>query len=83
MPEPFEPDLDLDTLTRDQIDELAHMPEVAATIKVLDEWVGRTHGVLGGAHQVGLFLDLLAAEGFRVTPIEVRAFADLLPPSTD
>jgi hypothetical protein len=37
-------------------------------IRALDEWVARTHGVLGGAHQVGLFLDLLADAGYRVVP---------------
>ena len=74
---------DLDSLTRAQLAELAHMPEVAATAGVLDDWLMRLHGTASSMHGVGLFLDLLAAEGFRVTPIEAAALEDVLPPSAD
>lgn len=58
---------DLDNLTRAQLDQHDD-PRPAAVIRALDEWVARTHGVLGGAHQVGLFLDLLADAGYQVVP---------------
>lgn len=80
MSDPIDlPDPDLDTLTRGQLAEWAHMPEIAATADVLDEWLLRAHGVTSSAHNVGLFLDLLAAEGYRVEPIEAPSFEDVMP----
>jgi hypothetical protein len=60
--------VDLDALTRDQLAELPG-PE-RAVADVLDDWNHREHGVMSSNHGVGLFLDLLATEGYRVTPIE-------------
>lgn len=70
MSDPIEPpDPDLDDLTRGELAELAHLP--AATVAdVLDEWLLRAHGITSSAHNVGLFLDLLAADGYRVEPID-------------
>ena len=62
-----EQDRDPDDLTRAQLAELpGPEPQVA---EVLDEWLLRLHGVTSGTHGVGLFLDLLAAAGYRVTEI--------------
>lgn len=78
-PEDYEPDLD--TLTRA---DLAELPGPASTLAdVLDEWNHREHGVTSSHHGVGLFLELLADRGYRVTPIEASDIAELLPPSTD
>lgn len=62
----------------DDLDDVrrAELPEMpSAVAHVLDDWLMRKHGVMSSAHGVGLFLDLLAAEGYRVGPIVV-------PPST-
>lgn len=84
MSDPIEPpDPDIDTLSRGELREWAHMPELAATADVLDDWLLRAHGVTSSSHNVGLFLDLLAAEGYRVAPIEAPSFASLLPPAVD
>lgn len=72
---------DLDRLDRDALRTMGGAP--AALVDVLDEWLLTQHGVTSSAHCVGAFLDLLAAEGYRVTPIEAPAFADVLPPSPD
>ncbi len=73
---------DLDGLTRDALRELGGPP--AALVDVLDDWLLREHGVLSGSHCVGSFLDLLAAEGYRVTPIDPGpTFEELLPASPD
>lgn len=77
-PEDFEPDLD--DLRRDQLHELG-MPGVVADI--LDDWLVSQHGVMSSHHGVGAFLDELAARGYRVTKIEVPAFEELLPASSD
>lgn len=77
MPEADE--IDLDRMTRAELSELGGAPPVVA--QVLDEWNHREHGVTSSAHGVGLFLDLLAAEGYRVEPIEV-ADVDSLPGGT-
>lgn len=78
MTEPQEPDVDLDSLRRDQLGEIDPMHPVLAD--VLDEWLLRMHGITSGGHYVGAFLEFLAAQGYRVTPIEVPDLADLLPP---
>jgi hypothetical protein len=62
---------DLGNLTRDQLDQHGD-PMPAAVVRALDEWVARTHGVLGGAHQAGLFLDLLADAGYQVVPSQSK-----------
>lgn len=67
MSEVQEYDRDLDDLTRAQLAELPG-PE-AAVAGVLDDWLMRLHGVMSSGHGVGLFLDLLADEGYRVTEI--------------
>lgn len=71
----------LDELSRGQLRELDGAPAVVAD--VLDEWNHRLHGVTSGDHGVGLFLDLLAARGYRVEPIPAIEFADVLPPAVD
>jgi len=72
---------DLDTLTRGQ---LAELPGPAWDVaRVLDEWRLRLYGLTSGHHGAGLFLDLLAAEGYRVTPIAVPALDELLPAPTE
>lgn len=71
-------EVDLDTLTRADLAELAG-PE-ATVADVLDEWLLREHGVTSSSHGVGLFLDLLAAEGWRVERVQVPDI-QLPPPS--
>jgi hypothetical protein len=75
------PDDDLDRLGRDAVRTMGGAP--AALVDVLDEWLLTQHGMTSGAHCVGAFLDLLAAEGYQVTPTPPAEFADLLPPSPD
>lgn len=75
-----EPDPDLDSMTRDQLAELSG-PELVVS-EVLDDWRYRQHGIVSSAHGVGLFLDLLAAEGYRVTPIDVPE-GPMIPPPTE
>lgn len=68
---------DLDTLTRG---ELAELDGPAHTVAgVLDDWLHRLHGITSGQHGAGLFLDLLAAEGWRVERIQVPELSSLLP----
>lgn len=68
MADDFDEHEDLDRLTRAQLGEL---DGPAATVAdVLDEWLVRLHGVTSSSHGAGLFLDLLAAEGWRVTAID-------------
>lgn len=76
-------DTDLDRLRRAQLGdtELGPMPAVLAG--VLDDWLFQQHGVTSGSHGVGLFLDLLAADGYQVTATAAPDFAELLPPSPD
>lgn len=82
MSDPIEPpDPDIDTLTRAELREWAHMPELAATADVLDDWLLRAHGVTSSGHNVGLFLDLLAADGYRVTAIDPGPPIEELLPS--
>lgn len=70
-------DPDLDELTRAQLGE--YDDRAAKVADVLDDWLHRAHGVTPSAHNVGLFLDLLAAEGYRVEPIEAPTFAEVMP----
>lgn len=74
------PDPDLDDLTRDQLAELGGAPPVVA--EVLDSWLSRAQGLIPGrGHYAGLFLDMLAAEGYRVEPIDTGPpLSELLPP---
>lgn len=72
---------DLDSRTRDQLAELAGPEWTVAS--VLDDWLMRLHGRASSNHGAGLFLDLLAAEGYRVTPIPASNIGDLLPPPTE
>jgi hypothetical protein len=80
--EAHEVDPELDDLTRAQLSEFGGAPPVVAS--VLDDWLARMHGILSGSHNAGLFLDLLAARGYRVTPIDPGPpFEQLLPPPKD
>lgn len=80
MTDPVDPpDPDLDSLTREQLAELDGPASVVAD--VLDDWLYRAHGRISGGHNVGLFLDLLAAEGYRVEKIQAPEV--LLPPPTE
>jgi hypothetical protein len=67
---------DLDALTRAELAELDGPASTVAT--VLDEWNHRLHGLTSSSHGAGLFLDLLAAEGWRVTPINAPDLDGLL-----
>lgn len=83
MTDAYDEDVDdLDTLTRA---DLAERDGPAYTVAcVLDDWNRRLHGVISGHHGAGLFLDLLAVEGWRVTPIGPLLTLDqLLPPPTE
>jgi hypothetical protein len=72
---------DLDALRRS---DLAELDGPAYTVAcVLDDWNRRLHGVISSDHGAGLFLDLLAAEGWRVEPIVVPTLDQLLPPPTE
>lgn len=81
--EPQEADPELDDLTRAELAELSGPAAVVA--ETLDQWVRELHGVHGSLrHGAGLFLDLLAAAGHRVTPIDPGPPLDqLLPPPKD
>jgi hypothetical protein len=71
-------DLDLDALTRGQ---LAELDGPAATVAdVLDDWIMRRFGKTSSHHGAGLFLELLAAEGYRVEKISAPELSALLPP---
>ena len=75
-------DPDLDTLSRADLAELSGPAYTVAC--VLDEWRLRLDGLTSGQHGAGLFLDLLAAEGWRVTPIDPGPpIGELLPPPTE
>lgn len=78
--EDIEPDVD--TMTRGELAELVHLPysDVADT---LDEWLHSQHGIMPGNHGVGVFLDALAARGWRIERIPVSDFCSMLPASTD
>lgn len=76
--------MDLDTVPLRELGEIDPMYPIVAN--ALDEW--RTHmRRFGGArdyHGIGLFLELLAAEGYRVTKIDPGPCLDeLLTPPVD
>lgn len=74
-------DLDLDALTRDQ---LAELDGPAATVAdVLDDWIMRRFGKTSSHHGAGLFLELLAAEGYRVEKVNAPELNALLPLQED
>lgn len=78
------PESDLDDLPRAQLRDtgLGDMPGDLAD--VLDDWLHQYHGVLSSHHNVGAFLDLLAAAGYRVAPIAVGPpIGQLLPSAGD
>jgi hypothetical protein len=76
------PDPEPDDLPREQLAE--HSEMWAAVAQTLDEWLGRMHGIYAGRHNAGAFLDFLAMQGYRVTPIEKPPpISELLPPATD
>jgi hypothetical protein len=72
---------DLDRLTRAELADVD--ADAAAVAAVLDAWLYSEHGVASSHHGAGAFLDELAAAGYRVTPIEAPAFADVFPAATD
>lgn len=81
MSEPIEPpDPDLDDLT---VGELAELDGPAAVVaEALLEWSNER--CCSSCHNVGTFLDLLAAEGWRVTKIDPGPpIENLLPPAVD
>lgn len=61
----------LDRIRRDDLPE-----EPRAVADVLDNWLVRMYGVHSGSHNVGLFLDLLADEGYTVVPIAAEVPVD-------
>lgn len=68
MSDPIEaPDPDLDDLHRVDLAELDG--PAYDTARVLDDWLFRCLSVMSSHHYVGTFLELLAAEGWRVTRI--------------
>lgn len=82
MGEPYEPDTDPDDLRREELAE--HDPMWAAVADTLDEWLHRLHGITSSNHHAGSFLEWLAANGYRVTPIPAGPpIETLLPPSSD
>lgn len=77
MTEPQEIDGDLDDEPRAELGERDAMHPVVAS--ALEEWRRYMDGGPSNCHYLGTFLDLLAAEGYRVTPIEASDLANLLP----
>lgn len=67
----------LDDLTRAELAERDGPGHAVAT--VLDEWSRRMHGVACGRHGAGMFLELLAAAGWRVEGVDTPSFARLRP----
>lgn len=76
MADEYEPEPD--DLTRAQLAE--HDPMWSALAVVLDEWLLRQHGVTSGSHGVGLFLELLSFDGYRIEPIDPGPPLDELLP---
>ena len=81
MSYPQEYDVDLDDVPRAQLGE--HSPMYPVALDCLERWLVERASRPAGEHLLGTFLDLLAAEGYRVTPIEQTPFGELLPPATD
>lgn len=79
---PDHPEPEPDDLTRAQLAE--YDPMWSAVADTLDEWMIRMHGIMSSHHNAGLFLELLALQGYRVermeppTPVE-----QLLPAPTE
>lgn len=74
------PDPDLDTLTVAELSELDGPAAVVAA--ALGELSSTARGV--GGHGAGTFLDILAAAGYRVTPIDPGPpITELLPQPTE
>lgn len=70
---------DLDDLTRTELAEREGPGYAVACI--LDEWKQRLHGLTSSDHGAGLFLDLLAEQGWRVERIDAPVrFATSGPP---
>lgn len=79
MTDPVEaPDPDLDDVPRAELGESDPMYPVVA--RVLDDWLLRCHGAMSSCHYLGTFLELLAADGYRVTAIPTSDIGDLLGP---
>jgi hypothetical protein len=77
-----EVEVDLDDLTGAELSELDGPAWTVAG--VLLDWLWLTRQIPPNRnHSVGTFLDLLAAEGYRVEKIEALALADVLPEPTD
>lgn len=74
-PDAGDPDPPLDEVDWDELDEVD--PKARVVADVLEKW-GQARCCLRH-HMVGTFLDLLAAEGYRVEPIQAPAFEDVLP----
>lgn len=53
----------LDRMKRDDLPRAGR-----AVADVLDDWLVRQFGITSGSHGAGLFLDLLADEGYEITP---------------
>lgn len=76
MSDPIEPpDPPLDDLSEDELAEVD--PKASVVASVLGRWYDER--CCCRHHMVGTFLDLLAAEGYRVEPIEAPSFEDVLP----
>jgi hypothetical protein len=79
-----EPDVDLDTVPRDQLGE--HDQKYADVVDALDEWLWEVVDATlhDGGHSVGTFLDALAARGYRVEEIDPGPpIESLLPAAAD
>lgn len=73
---------DIDVLPRSELAEFAGPAYTVAC--VLEDWSRQHNGVISGNHGAGLFLDLLAAEGYQVTPIgPLPSLDELLPPPAE
>ena len=76
MSDPIEqPDPDLDDLSWDELEEVD--PKAFTVARLLHLWAEER--CCSKHHCVGTFLDLLAAEGYRVEPIQAPSFEDIRP----
>ena len=76
-------EFDLDRLRRTELRETGLGDVPGDVADVLDEWLHTQHGILSSSHNVGAFLEMLAAAGYRITPAEAPAFDTLMPAATD
>jgi hypothetical protein len=60
---------------RDHVDRDELPTDAHAVADTLDEWNHRAHGITSSAHHAGLFLDLLADRGYRITPVETSRWS--------